>query len=231
MTPLSPSERIQLAYQERVIKAAWYSQIGALMVIDSNSLYREKYPTFDDYLMFELVNLGVRDKGVKPSTYRQWKSSYQANLIAQEHDVVLANEHAARALKSLDDKVKELVIVGAQTHASATGSELVRATDIRASAEELGKIVGEAAITGHIDLGDGTSTPIAAALETHLVERIKRSTQHAIDGAKRAGWSEPRIFSDGYHIDHFFCTEVVPQNGQEIEIKWRLVKVEPEVIV
>jgi hypothetical protein len=235
---LSDEERALLdSYESDIQDSAWI-QIDRVIKINESKppLWREEYSTFEDYLWHGLAKINFGD-GWKPSTYRQKKASYDAYNLAKTNGVELKNEHAARALRShgLEDSLRVLVINQTVKYEEMKTGERpaqLTAAMIKPVMDEIKDVIDTAAITGHVDTGDGEMSGFAVAVNLALQERTLRRNQRIIEGAKkRGGWSESK------EVDHYWEGETIwftlngrdhniPEGG-EFQIRWRLVE-EPD---
>jgi hypothetical protein len=220
------NEQEKATYQElkNGIRLAFWEKVGYMVRIEDEWLYRDEYATFSDWLMEEYPKLTGGGKGKSESTWRQWKASYKAYQLAQSNGVELSNDHAARALRKVEDSLRALVVnraVDYQEMKTGEKPKTLTAAMIVPVVDEIKQVIDDATATGHVDTGNGSMSGFAAAVEVGLQERILRQRQHIRDASKLK-WSEPIRISgkDGfaYPGDWFDAPD-----GSTIEIKWRIV--------
>lgn len=186
-TMLSVEESLELEQREGRIQGAFWDIVAELRGIETQRLSRAKYPTFSDYLNGRWPTLCQAE-----STWRQWRASHDAYIIAIGEGAVLANEHAARALRKVEQAARALVVRKAAQYAGTTE---LRAADITPVAKIVADVLREAANTGgYVDTGDGSMTALEAAVDLALQERLERKRQHIADSVTGNGWSAPIEF-------------------------------------
>jgi len=209
----------RLSQLELRIEGAFWDMCGALFEIEQNGLYQQTYATWSEYLLKRWPGLA------SPNTWRQWRASYKAHLLASESGVSLTNEHAARALRRVERSARALVVQKARQY---TGKSELSAADILPVAEVVRSVLDEAAVTGgYVDTGDGSMTALEAAVDAALQERVLRQRQHIADSV-RNHWSDALRFPAG-QIWTFTLNGVLAAidltalpSGAQIEFRWRL---------
>jgi hypothetical protein len=227
---LSEHEQAQLRFLEIDLQLSFWRMVDILITIENDRLYREQYSTFEDYMMERYPQL-TGDKPKRGSTWRQWRTYWKANNLAETFGVSLANRHAGRALCACEDSLRGLIVQKAIEYEEMKNGEKpeqLTAAMIKPVADEIKQVLDEARDTGHVDTGDGSMSAFGAAVEQSLQERLLRQRQHIRDGAKtRGGWSEPIVIpndEDEYSLYKFLKTITT---GKPLEVKWRVVE-EPE---
>jgi hypothetical protein len=234
---LSELEEATLHQLENDIKVSFWVMVDRMAQIERERLYRGEHPTFSDWLLKRYPELTSNGKGISETTWRQWKASAKVYELAKTNGVELANEHAARALRShgLEDSLRVLVINQTVKYEEMKTGERpaqLTAAMIKPVMDEIKDVIDTAAITGYVDTGDGEMSGFAVAVNLALQERTLRRNQRIIEGAKkRGGWSESK------EVDHYWEGETIwftlngrdhniPEGG-EFQIRWRLVE-EPD---
>lgn len=150
----------------RGLREAWLG----LRDIQAGKLYRKGYSTFEDYC---LTRWGI-------SRSRGYQLVAAANLIdaVSTSGVQIPNERVARSLLDVDPERRIPILLAAQ---SASGGKLtsgyIRSAD---------KVMQDVQATGHVDLGNGTMTPLDAAITVEESERIARLREHNAAAAEKA---------------------------------------------
>jgi hypothetical protein len=205
---LTPTKANALTAYEEEIKALKWRMVAILTKINQEQLWVDDFATFADYLRERI--------GIKETTYRQWKASYQAAQQAQEYGDNLINEAAARALRTVETSARDMAIRLAMEY---TGKTELAARDIAPIAASINAVLEDVATTGgYCDDGDGGMSAFEADVRHHITEERKRDLQQYHDRQKAAGWSQPikwRVERDDF----------IPgaQPGQIIEIRWRAI--------
>ena len=199
---------------ERQIEGAFWDICAALCEIEGAALYKATHETFSDYLLQRWPNL------VTPGTWRQWRASYRARMLAVENGTELLNERAARALRTVERTAREMVVRKA---VQMSGKSLLSAADILAVAETVAEVLETAAQTGFVDTGNGEMSALEAAVDVSLRERILRERQQYIERQKANGWSAPMILERIGEMFRIPMEWFGAPPGQRIEIRWRLI--------
>ena len=234
MDRLSEQEAAQLRECENDIRVSFWVQVDRMVTIQQERLYRADYATFSDWLLERFPQLTHNGKGISESTFRQWKASWQAYNLARTQGVELSNENAARVLRQSHEALRVLIInkaVEKQTMLTGEKPEVLTAAMISASAKIVTRIIETASRTGCVDVGDGSMVAFEAAIDLEAQESILRQQQHIMDSAKkRGGWSAPvTVYSLGLVEQYFVHNVPEPEDGYELEIRWRYVRQEQGV--
>ena len=80
---------------------------------------------------------------------------------------------ARKALEEFEEDLQPAIYRTAHAEAKALGQEITPSLVSR-----VGRVIQEAAVTGHVDLGDGESTPFSAALRAEHSEAYKRQGEY-----------------------------------------------------
>jgi hypothetical protein len=143
LSPLEASELESLEQRYEVIQTTVFEGIGILLEIRDRRLYRAGYRTFEDY---------CRERwGFVASRARQLIAAAEiASRVESVTNVTVANEGQARALARFDDDLQPAIMRATKAHADATGKPVTAGL-----VEGVGRVITEAATTGHVDIGDG----------------------------------------------------------------------------
>lgn len=166
---LTPEEQRRRDELERAIKRGVEALVemgAALAEIRDRRLWRSTHVTFDAYCQ-DMHGFG-------DSRARQLVGAYQ---FVQEMDVTVGNERQARALKAALNEYPtpyHIAIMHTAKSLAAQNERAVSVSDVRAA----GTVITQVATTGAVDLGDGDSTPITAALTQEQYEIAQRQREH-----------------------------------------------------
>ena len=170
---LAPVEADRLQSLEATIAAGLqtFHEVGsALLEIRDSRLYRQTHATFEDYCR---ERWGME----RAHAYRLIEASEVVSRLSPIGDMAVpANEGQARALGQFDQELRPVVMRATKAHADATGKPITAGL-----IEGVGRVLTEATTTGHVDIGDGTSTPILAAIVAESFEHTQRQSQHIRD--------------------------------------------------
>lgn len=169
---LSEHEQATLAECEQVIERGLgtFVEVGqALLNIRDERLYRRDFATFEDYCE-ERWNIK------RAHAYRLIAASeVVANLSPIGDTPLPKNEGQARALGQFPADLHPAIMQTAVARYEApTASEI----------ERVGRVVTEMATTGHVDIANGTSTPIDAALTFEDEEAVKRAQVYVAENGR-----------------------------------------------
>ena len=162
------SEQAELAERESRIATGLetFQQVGNdLLAIRDKKLYLlTEYATWDAYLA---------GKWNITRSYASRLMSAANTATALPNGNLIKNEYQARILAEYDPTLRSTIALIATARANTEQRE-VTATDFRVA----GEVVSTAAVTGGVDLGDGTITPLDAALTQEQVEIVVRQHGH-----------------------------------------------------
>jgi phage N-6-adenine-methyltransferase len=167
LSPLEASELESLEQRYEVIQTTVFEGIGILLEIRDRRLYRAGYRTFEDYCR---ERWGL----TRSRAYQLMEAAETVGRLSTFVDTPLPrNEGQARALARFDDDLQPAIMRATKAHADATGKPVTAGL-----VEGVGRVITEAATTGHVDIGDGTSTPILAAIVAESFEHTQRQNAH-----------------------------------------------------
>ncbi|MDX1993670.1 MAG: hypothetical protein SF029_14880, partial [bacterium] len=184
ITALTEVERHELALREAMIERAhqafWTMTAEHLKAIRDARLYREKYTDFETY---------CRERwGFSASRARQQiAGANTARYIESVTGVTLPNESVARAVNQIPLEHQPTVVKMAAAYASSNDRPLSAPL-----IERTARVVDEAARTGHVDIGNGLSNPLIAAVAVEDMEAIQRQRQHM---AENSAWVSYKVSS------------------------------------
>ena len=190
--------------------------------IKKRELYKPDFDTFEVYLIV------TWEKSIHWYE-RVLAESRWAQRMHDQYGVTLMNGNAARKLASIDEQLVPFVITKAQQLAGSMNLTGAHISAVVRTLIDLGN-------TGHCDTGDGTMTAPDAAMTVEYTETLLRQKQHAIDGAKRNGWSKPiegtilnttdwrLLDGEGRQIVVRLPDDIRIDEGTEVEIKWRIIE-------
>ena len=165
---LETNERAHLEALEARIAAGLqtFHEVGAaLLEIRDSRLYRESHGTFEDYCQSRW--------GFKASRARQLIGAAElAERVQSVTNVTVANEGQARALGRFAPEAQADIMANAQRLSDELGKPVTAGF-----IERVGGVFEEAKLTGHVDIGDGTSTPLDAALTVEAFEQMQRQKE------------------------------------------------------
>lgn len=177
-TPLSEQERADYQRLEKQIALGQgnYIEVGlALEQIRDRRLYRERFKTFADYCATVWQMSRERARLLRRAAV------VMSGLATTTNGCVLPeNERQARALMDFDADLHAAIMRTAHSRAAQTGAKVTESL-IRL----VGNVYQEMADTGSVDLGDGTSTPIDAALTAEQHETMLRQMDHITEKSRR----------------------------------------------
>lgn len=138
----------------------------ALLTIREEGLYKTKYNTFEKYIEEEWGFTG-----------RMARNYIGAALISEPlGSLAPSNEGQARALGKFPQEHHATIMGMAQGYSTATGKALTAGMITRT-----GENVMEALVTGHVDTGSGTSSPVVASITAAEAEATKRQQEYIKD--------------------------------------------------
>lgn len=169
--PLTSNEIADYKRAKYRIQSGLEDVARALEEVRNRRLYREEYPTFEDFCRTEL--------GKSKTRINQLIVAAHVNETLTTNGFHQVNERVARELSKLSTPEQRSIVLAAAMATAPNGeptAEHVRSTVI--------VIKGLLANGGHVDTGNGESTPLAEAivLETH--ERKLRQQQHIRDNRR-----------------------------------------------
>ncbi len=165
--PLAEHERLGALEARIAAGLQTFHEVGsALLEIRDARLYRASHGTFEDY---------CRERwGFVASRARQLISAAElAGRVESVTNVTLANEGQARALGQFDADLQPDIMRHTKRLSEETGKPITAGF-----IERVGDVFEEARLTGHVDIGDGTSTPLEAALTVEAFEHMQRQKEH-----------------------------------------------------
>lgn len=166
MSDITVTVRAELEHYEAIIQRGietFYEVGTALLAIRDKRLYRETHGTFEEY---------CRDRwGMAASRARQLiAASEVVHQLESVTNVTLPqNEFQTRTLAQFDEDLRPAIL---RTASSRYGT--LTESNIR----RVGTVIQEMANTGHVDTGNGNSTPIDAALDVEDAEAAKRQKEY-----------------------------------------------------
>lgn len=167
---LAPAESERLGRLEATIESGLqtFHEVGsALLEIRDSRLYRAEFSTFEDY---------CRDRWdmSRPRAYQLIDAAQVVASLSTNVDTPApSREGHARALGKFDADLQAAIMRAAKAHSEGSGKPITAGL-----IEGVGRVITEAATTGHVDIGDGTSTPILAAIAAESFEHTQRQSQH-----------------------------------------------------
>lgn len=179
--PLSPAELALKLACERAIHTGLTNFIAvgeALQTIRDRCLYRADYATFADYCqtMWAMSASRARQLCLAAQVVLDLASVTNGNTPTELPE----NERQARALLSFPAGHRATILGFAAAQARATETELSAAL-----ITHVGAVVMETLATGAVDLGDGESTVLSAAITQEVYETQARQSQHIRDKQNR----------------------------------------------
>lgn len=165
MTPLETQELARLEQTIQHGLSSFMAVGAALQRIKDKHLYRATHETFDAY---------CRDKwGMTRS--RAYQLTQGSTIAAAIPDASLrpVNESQARALSHFPPDMHPTIMDGVHQYSASTGKPVTAGM-----IERTGSILSEFRTTGHIDIGNGTSTALHAALSASEQEALQRQRQY-----------------------------------------------------
>ena len=190
---LATNERARLEAWEASIRAGLqtFHEVGAALIgIRDERLYRETHATFEEY---------CRDRWnmKRAHAYRLMEAAETVASLSPNGDTPLpSNEGQARALAAFEPDMRPAIMEHAKRLSDETGKPVTAGF-----IERVGGVFEEAKLTGHVDIGDGTSTPLDAALAVEAFEQMQRQKerirshyeQHEANGHRKPDAPKPHV--------------------------------------
>ena len=177
--PLTEAERADYQRLEKTIALGQgnYIEVGlALEQIRDRRLYRERFPTFSRYCEVVWTMSAERARQLRRAAL-----VVQAITTTTDGRVLLPeNEKQARALMAFPAHRHSTIMELAYATARALNQSLSEGLITRT-----GQALDVAARTGTADTGDGTSTPIVAALTAEQHEAMQRQIEYMREKSQR----------------------------------------------
>ncbi len=175
---LSDLERQRKAELEATVSAGFqtFVEVGkALREIKDSNLWRDGYSSWSDYLQrrWQMSSSRARQLWLAADTQTQIESSGVTT-------VTLPNEHVARELRKFDETLRPTIARIAAARAKADKVELSSKY-----INSTGKVIEEAAMTGHVDTGSGEASAFDAAITAEEYEAMQRQKQHIVESVER----------------------------------------------
>jgi hypothetical protein len=163
--------RSQLAYQEDRAAEGFRVAAEALSAIRDEKLYRFDYETWDAYL---------EDRWGKSRAWFSRIALASETVATLPNGDALENESQVRALRGYPEAYRQAVL-----DLAVASAKLIEASLSASLIKSAGDVLMQSAQTGAVDLGDGESTALTAAVTQEQYETLQRQVEHIRSKGKK----------------------------------------------